>query len=298
MWLIFALIPPILNAIDSLGEKFLSEKHIENPIVIILNEGWIYAIFGILLLIFHHIDLLPFWQTISLLLSGMVFVYYLIPYFKALQNEDSSRVIPLFQFIPLLVLLFSFIFLHEMISSNQLLGFIITFIGAFLLTVEKGESKIFKPRKAFWYMLLASFLYSLAPILFKYVVIQTDFWTAFFYQAIGGGLGALSLLVVPIYRKNWFGEGMHLPRLTWGIMSFNQTLAILAEMSSSFAFSLAPVALVSVITGTQSFFVLIFALILSLKFPHTLSEDIRKNTLIVKAISILLIFLGLIFISI
>ena len=298
MWIIFALIPPILNAIDSLGEKFLSEKHIENPIVIILNEGWIYGIFGIFIFLFHHINLLPFEEIIPLLFSGMVFVYYLIPYFKALQNEDSSRVIPLFQFIPILILLFSFIFLREIITRNQLLGFVITFVGAFLLTVEKGESKILKPRKAFWYMLLASFLYSLAPILFKYVVIQTDFWTAFFYQCVGGGLGALSLLIIPAYRKSWSGEGMHLPWTTWGIMSFNQTLAILAEMSSSFAFSLAPVALVSVITGTQSFFVLIFALILSLKFPHILSEDIRKNTLVVKSISIILIFAGLIFISV
>lgn len=298
MWVIFALIPPLLNAIDSLGEKFLSEKHIENPIVIILNEGWMYFIFGIIIMLFHRISPLSLLQVISLIFSGMVFVFYLIPYFKALQTEDSSRVIPLFQFIPILVLVFSFLFLHESIGVNQLFGFIFTFLGAFLLTVQKGESKIFKPRKALWYMLLASFLYSLAPILFKYVVVTTDFWTAFFYQALGGGLAAVLLLIVPSYRKSFFHEGLHLPFPTWSLMSLNQTLAIFAELSSSFAFSLAPVALVSVLTGTQSFFVLIFAIILSLKFPHILSEDIGKNTLIVKSISILLIFLGLIFISI
>lgn len=298
MWLIFSLIPPVLNAIDSLGEKFLSEKHIENPIVIILNEGWIYAIFAIGIALFRHIAWLSLAQTIPLILSGMVFVFYLIPYFKALQNEDSSRVIPLFQFIPLFVLFFSFLFLHETILRNQLIGFAITFIGAFLLTLKKGESKIFKPRKALWYMILASLLYSMAPILFKFIVIQTDFWTAFFYQALGGGLGALVLLCIPSYRKNWVKEGMHIPFWTWGLMSTNQTLAIFAEMSSSFAFSLAPVAMVSVITGTQSFFVLVFGIILSVKFPHILSEDISKNTLIIKIISIILIFLGLIFISI
>lgn len=297
MWILFALIPPLLNAVDSLGEKFLSEKHVENPIVIIINEGWIYLVVGLGILLFHHIFPLSFVQIGALLLSGMVFVFYLIPYFTALQKEDSSRVIPLFQFIPLLVLLFSFLFLHESITGKQLLGFAVTFVGAFMLTAEKGESKIVKPRKAFWYMLLSSILYSFAPILFKFVVVDTDFWTAFFYQAIGGGSAAFLLLLIPSYRKSFFKEGIHLPFTTWGIMSLNQTIAIAAELSSSFAFSLAPVALVSVLTGTQSFFVLVFAIILSIKFPHILSEDIQKNTLLIKILSILLIFAGLIFIS-
>lgn len=297
MWIIFALIPPILNAIDSLGEKFLSEKQIENPIVIIINEGWLYLLLSIGILFFHHVVLLTIIQTLALLFSGMVFVFYLIPYFKALQKEDSSRVIPLFQFIPLFVLFFSFLFLHEAITKFQLLGFLVTFIGAFLLTAEKRESKILRPRKVLWYMLLSSLLYSVAPILFKFVVVDTDFWTAFFYQAIGGGIASLILLLVPSYRKNWVTEGLHLPFATWGMMSINQTIAILAELSSSFAFSLAPVALVSVLTGTQSFFVLLFAIILSVKFPHILKEDIASNTLLLKISSIILIFIGLICIS-
>lgn len=297
MWIIFALIPPVLNAIDSLGEKFLSEKHIENPIVIILNEGWLYLVFSLAIFLLHHIQSVSTIQTISLIFSGMVFVFYLIPYFKALQNEDSSRVIPLFQLIPVFVLIFAFIFLHEFITIHEFIGFVVTFIGAFLLTAEKGESKIFRPRKAFWYMLLSSLLYSLAPILFKFVVVNTDFWTAFFYQALGGGIAAFLLLFIPSYRKSWVEEGLHLPFPTWGMMSFNQTIAIIAELSSSFAFSLAPVALVSVLSGTQAFWVFFFAIILSVKFPHILKEDIRKNTLLLKVFSILLIFVGLLFIS-
>lgn len=265
--------------------------------MIILNEGWMYLLFSLGILCFHHISTLSIVQIVPLLLSGIAFVFYLIPYFKALQNEDSSRVIPLFQFIPLFVLLFSFLFLNEVITQHELLGFAFTFVGAFILTLKKGESKIFRPRKVLWYMLASGVIYSFAPILFKYAVVHTDFWTAFFYQALGGGIAALSLLTIPTYRKSFMNEGLHLPLPIWGIMSLNQTLAIIAELSSSFAFSLAPVALVSVLTGTQSFFVLLFALILSVKFPHILKEDIKKNTLFLKLISIITIFVGLLFIS-
>lgn len=295
-WFFYAIAAPLLNAIDSLGEKFLVDKHIEDAIVIILNEGLIYFLFGISILFWHKIAPLSYLQIGALLLAGMLFIYYLIPYFKALTIEDTSRVIPLFQLIPIFVLIMSFIFLKETISLKQLLGFFIIFFGAFVLSAEKLEQKIFKPRKAMWYMLLSSFLYALSPILFKFVVIKTDFWTAFFYQAIGGGIGAITLLLYSPYRKSFLKEGLPLPFKIWSIMTGNQAIAIAAELSSSIAFSLAPVALVSVITGMQPLFTLLFAVVLSLWFPHILKEDLGKSTLWIKIVSILLILGGLGFI--
>lgn len=295
-WLFFAILTPFLNSIDSLGEKLLVDKHVTDPIVIVFNEGLIFFLFGLSILLWHKVQLLPLLQIVVLLLSGMLFIYYLIPYFKALSKEETSRVIPLFQFIPIFVLILSYIFLHESISGKQLLGFFIIFAGAFLLSAEKLDGKIFQPRRAFWYMLLSSFLYGLTPILFKFAVVHTDFWTAFFYQAIGGGLGATSLFLYTPYRKSFFKENMKLPLKTWVIVTTNQTVTVAAELSASFAFSIAPVALVSVVTGTQPLFTLIFAIILSRFFPHILEEDISKGTLGLKFSSIFLILGGLIFI--
>src|SRR5579871_505737 len=174
-WIIFAVASPFLNAIDSLGEKLLVDKHVKDAIVIVFNEGILFTVFGILIFLWHRPQPLHFLPLASLLLSGMFFIYYLIPYFKALSKEETSRVIPLFQFIPIIVLLFSFIFLRESISGKQLIGFFIILAGAFLLSAEKLDGKIFRPRKALWYMMLSSFLYALTPILFKFVVVQTDF---------------------------------------------------------------------------------------------------------------------------
>ncbi|HEX7042163.1 MAG TPA: EamA family transporter [Patescibacteria group bacterium] len=293
MWLIYSLLAPFLNSVDSLGEKFLTDKHIENAIVIVINEGLIYTLFGIVILFFHSPSSLSLLQIIALLLSGMFFIYYLIPYFKALKKEETSRVIPLFQFIPIFVLIMSFLLLGEKISLKQSLGFVFIFLAAFSLTIEKLEGKIFKPRKAFWYMILSSFLYALSPILFKLVVVNTDFWTAFFYQAVGGGIGALSLLSIPSYRHSTKNEGFRINIKVWLLMSTNQILAIMAEFFSSLAFSLAPVALVSVITGTQPVFVLILAIILSKWFPHIVEESLQKKHILAKAIAIFIIICGI-----
>jgi drug/metabolite transporter (DMT)-like permease len=295
-WFFYSIAAPFLNAIDSLGEKFLVDKHVEDASIVIFNEGLIYFLFGLSILFWHKIAPLSLLQIGALLVAGMMFIYYLIPYFKALTAEETSRVIPLFQFIPIFVLIMSFVFLRESISFKQLIGFFIIFFGAFALSAERFEDRIFKPRKAMWYMLFSSFLYACSPILFKFVVVKTDFWTAFFYQAIGGGIGAATLLFYAPYRKSFLKEGLYLPFKIWFIMTCNQLLAILAELSSSFAFSLAPVALVSIITGAQPLFTFLFAVILSKWFPHILKEDLRKSTIWIKILSIVLIFGGLIFI--
>ncbi|MDE2025041.1 MAG: EamA family transporter [Patescibacteria group bacterium] len=296
-WLFYAIATPFLNSIDSLGEKLLVEKHVKDAIVIVFNEGLLFFLFGMSILLWHRLQVVSLLQIAALLLSGMLFIYYLIPYFKALATEETSRVIPLFQFIPIFVLVLSYIFLHESISGKQLIGFFVIFSGAFFLSAEKLDGKIFKPRKAFWYMLFSSFLYGLTPILFKFVVVNTDFWTAFFYQALGGGLGALTLFLYVPYRESFFKENLKLPIKTWGIMTVNQTATIVAELSASFAFSIAPVALVSIVTGTQPLFTLIFAIILSKFFPHILEEDLSKSALGLKFSSIILILGGLILIN-
>lgn len=295
-WLFFAILTPFLNSIDSLGEKLLVEKHVKDAVVIVFNEGLLFFLFGISILFWHKVQLLPILQTLALLISGMLFIYYLIPYFKALSKEETSRVIPLFQFIPIFVLILSYIFLHESISAKQLIGFFIIFFGAFILSANKLDKSIFKPRKAFWYMLFSSFLYGLTPILFKFVVVKTDFWTAFFYQAMGGGIGAATLFIYTPYRKSFFKENLKLPFKTWVIMTVNQSATIAAELSASFAFSIAPVALVSVVAGTQPLFTLIFAILLSKFLPHVLEEDISKGALGLKFSSIFLILGGLLLI--
>src|SRR5579872_5329792 len=81
-WFLYAIAAPFLNAIDSLGEKFLVDKHVENAIVVIFNEGLIYFLFGLSILLWHRISPLSLLQIGALLLAGMMFIYYLIPYFK------------------------------------------------------------------------------------------------------------------------------------------------------------------------------------------------------------------------
>jgi len=80
---------------------------------------------------------------------------------------------------------------------------------------------------------------------------------------------------------------------SFGIISANNALGLVAQMSESYAVSLAAVPLVNLIGSIQPLIVLIEGYILSVRFPQIIKEDIDIATLTHKLISILIIFAGL-----
>jgi hypothetical protein len=106
------------------------------------------------------------------------------------------------------------------------------------------------------------------------------------------GIGAIILLSWPPYRAGFRRETKKLTLSTWGLLFVNETVYVFALLSMFYAILLGSVALVSVIGGVQPFFVLVYGLILSIWFPSVIREDIQKNTVLMKALAILLIFMG------
>ena len=64
----------------------------------------------------------------------------------------------------------------------------------------------------------------------------------------------------------------------------------------SYALFLAPAALVSVIGSTQSGFLILEGLILSLWFPNIIKEDIRFYTIFIKILSVAIMVAGIYYI--
>jgi drug/metabolite transporter (DMT)-like permease len=193
----------------------------------------------------------------------------LIPYYKALKLDDVSRVAPLFQFIPVFTLILSTIFLKETLSLRQTVGLILVVAAGLLLSAEKIEGKFFRPRKAMWLMILSSFMYSCVLILFRFVVREAGYWTTLSWQYMGIGIGAIFLLFLARIRNSIKSQAGQL-KSSLPLISANNGIAIVADMSGSYAISLVSVPLVNII-----------------------KEDIRKSTIIQKVASIFVIFVGL-----
>lgn len=298
MGIIFAILSPAIFAVSSYIDKFLLEKHNISPTVITIYGGlFAFAAGGIVLLLtgFYPIDLK---SLLIILSSGFLTSIYLLPYYKALQTNETSLVISLLYLYPVFVLLLGYLLLGESLSTRQYIGSFMMILAGYLLSIEKTEGKLFRLKESVLFVFLSAFLFACAQVLYKFGVSEVPFWNTLPYEGFGIALGALSIL---LYKKNTeiFKKGSdRLKKKVFLFIGINEFVYILARYTGYFAISLIPVGLVSVLGSLESLFVLAYGIILSLYFPHILREAVIKKTLGLKFISILMIVIGSYFIFI
>lgn len=262
--------------------------------ILAVMGGLITCLVGGVVLAFMGWPVFPIKQILILLFAGILFELALVPWYKALSLDDASRVGPLFQSIPVMVLVMSFLFLGERLGGQELLGFLLVLIGGFLLSVKNFKGGFFSFRKSLGWALLSSFLFAVPLVIFKSVTLERGFWDSLGYEFLGGGIGAILLYgFIKISKQSKFQEEVKsLKSKTWGILAANEGIYLVSRITNFYAISLVSVTLVTVVGGLQPFFMLIFGLILSVWFPKIVKEDIQKSIIFLKLIAIVLIFIG------
>ncbi len=292
-WLFFAVAAPALYGASVFVDKFLIDKHLKSPVSLVSIGGGVSLLFALSIPVFGNFHPLPWPPAFLVLLSGALVQLGLLPYLRAISLEDASRVMPLFSITPILVLVFSYLFLGETLSGLQLAGFALVLLGGFLLSLKELSWRVFAVRRSLKFVLLAGVCFAAAAVLFKFIVDTNDFWSTLFYELIGAELVTLSFFLIGGLRRRIWQDMRNLSGRLWAIFIGNETIYLAGRLSGFYAYALAPVSLVSVAGQTQPFFSLIYGLVLSLWFPRILAEDIRRRTLVLKLVCMLLIFAGL-----
>ena len=296
LWLIVAISSYLILAIVFLVDKYLLMGPIPGPKVYAFYVG----ILGILALILvpfvgFHIPEIP--QIILSLISGAFFIYGLFWFYKALQLFEPSRVVPAIGgILPLFTFGLIYIFSggKESLAFSESLAFILLILGSVLITYEKSK-KI--TRKSLRGSALAAFFLAFYFVLIKYVYISQPFWNGFIWIRIGGFLtGLCFLFFAKEVRKEIFKVKERFPKKTAGIFLSNQAAGAGANILQNWAIALAPliyVPMINALLGVQYVFLLIFTVLLSLRFPKILKEEISRKILLQKIIAIFLIGAGL-----
>ncbi|MCL4399981.1 EamA family transporter [Patescibacteria group bacterium] len=296
-WLFFAILAPALYALSTMMDKFLIEKRVKDPVLLTVLGGFITFFLGTLIFIAKSFPLLSPGETFFVLTAGLLAELALMPYYKALSLDDASRVIPFFQIIPVMVLILSSLFLKESLNPNEYLGFFFVLLGGGMLSIKKSESGSFKIRKSFWYIMAASLLFSLPSIFFKFVVQTNDFWTTMIYEFWGITIGAFIIYAFRRKKLDFSRNLKEIPKNTWPTLASNEVIYTLSQLSGLYAVSLAPVALVSVLSSSTPAFVMIYGIILSVWFPKIIKEDLKRSTVVSKIMAIALTMAGIFFIN-
>ncbi len=291
-WYIFAAITPVFYSFGIFIDKFLVDKKIRNPLTITALLGIMSGIIGVSIGLITGFKFIGLPQTALIILGGVFLNWYLIPYFAAIKIEDASRVVPLFQLIPVFTLIISSIFLKETLALKQIGGMGLIIIAGIILSVERLDWRFLKPRKSLWLMIVSCLMYGSVGLLFRYVSKSASYWSLFSYEYIGSGLGGLMLFVLPKVRED-FIKDLGKFRSATGLLLADKGFGWIAQMAENYAVTIVAVPLVNIVAGIQPAIILLMGLFFTRFFPHVIKENIKKEVLFQKILSIVIILVGL-----
>ena len=295
-WVYFVLIAQGIWSITSLIDKIvISKGYIKNPAVYIVLNG-LSNIFLVFLLPFVGLEPLKFMDILIVLLSGVMFSFAVAIYYKAVQYDEISRVAMLFQIIPVFVLILSFLFLGEILTKSHFMGFLFLLSAGITVSYKKFENS-FKLSKAFYYMLISTFLAALYYVSSKHIFSVTNFWSAFIWLRLTS-FSALFVLFVPSIRKQFAETFKGMKSKVKGLLSFKMLIDFSAFIFSGYAILYGPISLVTALNNSiNPLFVFMITLFTSVYIPNLIREDIDKRAILTKVLAIALIIAGIVFVN-
>ncbi|HEY5713899.1 MAG TPA: EamA family transporter [Candidatus Gracilibacteria bacterium] len=294
MWILIALIAPAFYAMTNVLDKYMVhryQKHLSPGALVFFMGIFSLVVLPFLGVIFPDSFFLASANILWLIIAGLITTLAWVPYMYALEKDDMSSVMPLYQLHPVLTFVMAYLFLGEILSNTQIIGGSIIILGAIILT--KDPTKKWGVRlDTLGLILLSSLCLVSVEIIFKDTVQSIPYQNTLFWFFLGHALSGLLLLFVPSYRKEIKSFGKNVNRKFLGLMSINESLGLVADTFNMYAILLAPIALVKAISGFQGVFVFLYGIIITLFFPAILKEDLSRKTLIRKISALIIMLIG------
>lgn len=299
-WIFVALAGYFFNAVAAIFDKFLLSDRIKAPAA----YAFYVSLFSLFVLVFAPFALRFFgWQpALVAFFSGVIFLYALVAFYKAVMSYEVSRVSPLVGTVTSLVA-FATAFSMSFFGGEAVrgifafLGLILLISGGFLvsfdLPLRKGE---YIPLVD---VALAGIGMGLSFLFLKQAYDGSDFMNGFIWSRIGMFAGGLSLLLIPTFRHQIFGHSekvVAVPRraMSTGIyFILNKMCAGIGAFLIAYAISLGSVSFVQALSGLQYIFILSLAFPLSFWYPKVYGEKLLFWDWFQKFAAIVLIGLGL-----
>lgn len=236
-------------------------------------------------------------STISLvciLLSSVIYILATYLYYLALEKNDASVVVIMFQLIPVFSYILALIFFCEKLTIQQIIGSIIISLSAILISIDFEEKNNKSKTLALFLVTLSSLSYSIYYILFDIGIRDSSYNSCAFWLQIGFLIQGLVLICIKDFRKTFLNAIKTNGKRYIGLNITNESLNLFAVLIVNFANVTIPLAIVNVLNGFQGAFVFILGLIGMKLLPKYFKENINKKVIIQKVSCIILSIIGLI----
>lgn len=281
MYIFLAFLAPLFFSISILIDSHLVNNIFKNKFTLIALS-WILnlAFLPIILLLWtpNLFDINLLW---AFLLIAFLEVFYLLPYFKALENDDSSSVASFFTLGRIIIPILSYFIAKETLNPQQYLWFIIIIISTFGLSFFKLDWKI-KLNKSVGYMIISSLLISLSAVIWKYIFNSIDFITWFFWVSVFTFFINISFFISKKIRID-AKKNYNLFLLNFKFFFLNELVIFIWMIITNYAISLWSVSIVKAISSISAFYILFFTIIFHKFAPHLFKENITLKSIYKKS---------------
>ncbi|MBO5349326.1 MAG: DMT family transporter [Clostridia bacterium] len=238
-----------------------------------------------------HINVVP---LIFIFVSAILYILATYFYFKALEKNDASIVVVMFQLIPVFSYIFSLIFFKETLNIKEIIGALIIISSAIIISFDFGKTSNKNKLVALLLMALSSLLYSLYFICFDVAMRNGEYNAVAFWYQIGLLLIGICLISIKSFRTAFIKMLKSNGKKFIPLNITNEAINLIANLMVNFANLTIPLALANTLNGFQSAFVFIIGVIGVALFPKIISEDLNKRNVLQKVFCIGLGIIGLV----
>jgi hypothetical protein len=141
-------------------------------------------------------------------------------------------------------------------------------------------------------MLVCTAVLAGSTIVFKVFAVRDDFWRTTFWMWVGEAMFGIVILAIPHYRKQFVTLLKKNVGAVLGVNGANELINLGGTLGTRLALTMAPAALVSVVSSTTPLFVFLIGTALSLFAPRLAKEDVSRHALAQKAIASVIMAAG------
>lgn len=304
-WLILVLIATIIDAVRIFIDNYTSDVYFKgkHAVALTLLAGYTDIIVALILLPiinfdFQNADL----STIGLILgAGAISGLSVIPYFKALEIEDSTNIGIFLQLAPIFYLVFGWLFLGETISLAQFIAFIIILSASFLIVLSARKKSRHTKIRAALYVLI----YVIIAVIGNLIFVKTandgfGFFEGMTFVLIGKGIvHILTVWAVPKWHKRFYSVIKSSKGKALRPMLINQVINVIKTFTYRAALVIAPaVALASAASdSTEPIVIFFMGIILTIIWPKFGREKLDKKTVLAHLAATILVVIGVVLIQ-
>ncbi|MBI4174919.1 MAG: DMT family transporter, partial [Candidatus Aenigmarchaeota archaeon] len=179
LWVIFALITPIMWALNDILDKFILTKRLRSAYTFNVLTMVFDAIPLVLIAAIFPITFIYPWSLVGFA-AGILIVPELYFYNKAMVQEEASRVGALTNIDPIFVAIMGFFLLNEPLGAAKYAGIGLLVVGAVLISYERAKGKgakrfIISPALAL--MIAYSVIFAFDSVISDHTLNFYDFWS-------------------------------------------------------------------------------------------------------------------------